>query len=334
MSLKRVLAFWPLCLILAFNSCDDNTDGPSGGGTGTSAAQADQITPAIAQSGANLLRTAQQYVGVLTSNLGPATDYGNLGSAYAVSQIINATYGTNLTTTSTNQLYDWLRSGYGTPVDPNTPGAVIISPSVEGYAGDVGVVGQNGVVYGNNSGTGAWEPNNTVSGWQNSFDGTSGTFAFLVNPGISPSSIAASEQSDTSGPVGGIAVLGSPDIVNSSIAKIDTDGDPTEQGYDATWQAQTSGGYNAAQTPFVVVTKAQMLNQGVSMGDWALVTNNATGQQTYARVGDSGPAGGSGEISEAAATAVGIQYTKSSATIGNPSVTVQIYPGTRNIQSM
>src|SRR5262249_23557466 len=99
-------------------------------------------------------------------------------------------------------------------------------------------------------------------------------------------------------------------------------------------QAQTSGGYNAAQTPFAVVTKAQILNQGVSMGDWALVTNNATGQQTYARVGDSGPAGGSGEISEAAATAVGIQFTKSSATIGNPSVTVQIYPGTRNIQSM
>jgi hypothetical protein len=119
MSLKRVLVFWPLCLLLAFNSCDDNTDGPSGGGTGTSAAQANQITQAIAQSGANLLRTAQQYV--LTNNLGPAIDYGDLGSAYAVSQIINAAYGTNLTTTSTNQLYDWLRSGYGIPVDPNTP---------------------------------------------------------------------------------------------------------------------------------------------------------------------------------------------------------------------
>ena len=333
MKTEKILVFW---LFLAFSSCDDNTDGPSGGGTGTSAAQADQITPAIAQSGANLLGTAQQYVGVLTSNLGPATDYGNLGSAYAVSQIINAAYGTNLTTTSINQLYDWLRSGYGTPVDPNTPGAVIISPSVEGYAGNVGVVGQNGVVYSNNSGTGTWEPNNTVSGWQNSFDGASGTFAFLVNPtaGTSPSSIAASEQSVTGGPVGGIAVLGSPAIVDSSTAKVDTDGDPSEQGYDATWQAQTSGGYNAAQTSFVVVTKAQMLNQGVSMGDWALVTNNATGQQTYARVGDSGPAGGSGEISEAAAAAVGIQYTKSSATIGNPSVTVQIYPGTRNIQSI
>ena len=125
--------------------------------------------------------------------------------------------------------------------------------------------------------------------------------------------------------------MGDPAIVTSSIAKIDTDGDPAEQGNDATWQARTSGGYDSAQTPFVVVTKAQVLNDGVSMGDWALITNNSTGQQTYARVGDVGPAGGSGEISEAAATAVGIQYTKSSATVGNPSVTVQIYPGTRNM---
>ncbi len=341
MAIKRVLVFLPLGL-LAFSSCDDNPEGPSGGGTGTSAAQANQITPSLAQSGANLLATAQQYVGGLNSNPGPATDYGNLGSAYSVSQIINATYGTNLATTSTNQLYDWLRSGFGTPVDPNTPGAVIISPSGSGYAGAVGVVGENGVVYSNNSGTGTWEPNNTVSDWQNTFDGTSGTFAFLVNPNSadqSPSldgtaSSVAPDPSVAGGPVGGIAALGSPAIVSNSIAKIDTDGDPSEKGYDATWQPQTSGGYNAAQTPFVVVTKAQMLDQDASMGDWALVINNATGQQTYARVGDSGPAGGSGEISEAAATAVGIQYTKSSATVGNSNVTIQIYPGTKNIQSM
>ena len=69
------------------------------------------------------------------------------------------------------------------------------------------------------------------------------------------------------------------------------------------------------------------------MGDWAMITNNATGQTTWARVGDSGNTGEYGEISEAAASAVGIQYN-SSGTVGNPSVTVRIYPGTKNLASM
>ena len=142
--LRRVLVLLALGICA---SCDDNIDGPSGGGSGESAQSANQTNAALAQSGASLLATAQGYAGVLTGDPGPATDYGNLGSAYAVSQVINATYGTSLSTTSTDQLYDWLRSGFGTPVDPNTPGAVIISPSVSGYGGNVGIVGENGVVY-------------------------------------------------------------------------------------------------------------------------------------------------------------------------------------------
>jgi hypothetical protein len=232
-------------------------------------------------------------------------------------------------------MYSELRNGMGVQVDPNNPppGAIIISPSQGDLAGHVGIVGYNGLVYSNSSSDGTWEQNYTLAGWHDAFDGSSGTYAFVLsNPAGAPdySATALSPDSSTSGgPQGGIGALGSPAIVTSSTAKIDTDGDPAEQAYDATWQSQTTGGYDSAQMPFVVVTRAQALNDGAAMGDWALVTNNATGQQTWARVGDIGPAGGSGEISEAAASAVGISYSKSSATVGNPSVTVQIYPGTR-----
>lgn len=135
------------------------------------------------------------------------------------------------------------------------------------------------------------------------------------------------------GPQGGIASLGSNVLRHSDIANIDSDGDPTAQSWDKTWQAQTSSGYNAATTPFVVATPQEQSQQGVQMGDWATVTNNATGQTTWARVGDSGNTNEYGEISEAAATAVGISYT-SQGTVGNPSVTVHIYPGSRNIANM
>jgi len=41
---------------------------------------------------------------------------------------------------------------------------------------------------------------------------------------------------------------------------------------------------------------------GVSLGDWASVSNPATGQSVYARAEDKGPPGGAGEISQAAAS--------------------------------
>ncbi len=75
-----------------------------------------------------------------------------------------------------------------------------------------------------------------------------------------------------------------------------------------------------------------MAANNVSIGDWATVTNNGNGQQTYARVEDVGPAGGTGEISQAAASAVGIQYLSNSSTVGDPSVTVTAYAGTAGIQ--
>ena len=171
-------------------------------------------------------------------------------------------------------------------------------------------------------------------------DGVNGSpAAFSLSSGMTQNPTLPSDSSFTlgsgvsSGPVGGISALGNNVLTHSDTANIDSDGDPTAQSWDTTWQATTSSGYNSATTPFVVATPQEQAQQGVQMGDWAMITNNATGQTTWARVGDSGNTGEYGEISEAAASAVGIQYN-SRGTVGNPSVTVRIYPGTKNLASM
>jgi hypothetical protein len=140
------------------------------------------------------------------------------------------------------------------------------------------------------------------------------------------------------GPQGGSQELGQASFDSGvTTAKVDTDGNPLMQGHDATWNANTSGhvngqAVNSAQYAYVVMSLRQMVASNVHLGDWATVTNPATGQSTYARVEDQGPDGGIGEISQAAATAVGIQYASNSSTIGNPSVDVRAYAGTASIQ--
>jgi hypothetical protein len=130
--------------------------------------------------------------------------------------------------------------------------------------------------------------------------------------------------------------FGGASFTSDSLAKIDTDGDPSEQGSDQTWNAETSGQINgqpvnSAEYAYVVMSQGQMAASGAQIGDWALVTNNETGQSMWARVEDVGPPGGTGEISEACATGIGIQFQNNSNTIGNPSVTVQVYSGTKSI---
>jgi len=140
------------------------------------------------------------------------------------------------------------------------------------------------------------------------------------------------------GPQGGREALGSASF-NSGVttAKIDTDGNPLMEGHDATWQADTSGhvngqAVNSVQYAYVVMSISQIDARGVALGDWATVTNAASGKTVFARVEDKGPPGGTGEISQAAASAVGIQYLPSSATVGDPSVIVEAYAGTSSIQ--
>ena len=129
-----------------------------------------------------------------------------------------------------------------------------------------------------------------------------------------------------------------------SSAKLDLDGNPAAQGLDPDWRAGTTGTVNgqpvnSAKYAYVVMSPGQMAASNVSLGDWATVTNNATGQTVYARVEDIGPEGGTGEISQATAGAVGIQQavvqTKdgpSTVTLGSPTVTVNVYAGTASIQ--
>jgi hypothetical protein len=146
------------------------------------------------------------------------------------------------------------------------------------------------------------------------------------------------------GPQGGISALGSPSF-NSGVttAKLDLDGNPAGQGQDPDWNPQTAGTVNgkpvnSAQYAYVVMSPNQMNDSGVSLGDWATVTNVSTGQTTFARVEDVGPKYGTGEISQAAASAVGIQQvvvqTKegpSTVPVGNPSVDVVAHAGTASV---
>jgi hypothetical protein len=140
------------------------------------------------------------------------------------------------------------------------------------------------------------------------------------------------------GPQGGAQAVGQGSFDSGvTTAKIDTDGNPLMQGHDSDWQPGTSGSVNgqpvnSAQYAYVVMSKRQMLEDGVSLGDWASVTNTATGQMTWARVEDKGPDGGIGEISQLAASNVGIQYAGNGFTIGDPHVEVVAYGGTADIQ--
>jgi hypothetical protein len=146
-------------------------------------------------------------------------------------------------------------------------------------------------------------------------------------------------------PQGGSSALGQASF-NSGVttAKLDLDGDPLGQGQDPDWNPETSGqvngqAVNSAKYAYVVMSIQQMNSSGVSLGDWASVTNPATGQSVYARVEDKGPPRGTGEISQAAASAIGIQQvvvqTKegpNTVPVGNPSVVVQAFAGTSGIQ--
>jgi len=189
---QRARSIWRIGGILLFGvllalagGCDDSSSSsssPSGAGGG-------QPTPpqtvdgASAASGQSLADAAIANVGKLNSNIGPQTDYGNRGCAWAVDQIVKAQTGLDFNTLSTAEMYNELRNGTGIAVDPNNPppGAIIISPTEGDITGHVGIVGYDGLVYSNSSATATWSQNYTVAGWHRFFDARSGTFAFVLS---------------------------------------------------------------------------------------------------------------------------------------------------------
>jgi hypothetical protein len=140
-------------------------------------------------------------------------------------------------------------------------------------------------------------------------------------------------------PAGGLSALGSSPSFSSgpTEAKLDFDGDPNGQ-TDPYWQATTAatvnGNYvNSKTYNYVVMSPRQMAASGVSLGDWATVSNASTGKTVFAKVSDIGPDGGVGEVSESVASNLGIQFLPSSATIGSNTILVNAFAGTSGISS-
>lgn len=144
-------------------------------------------------------------------------------------------------------------------------------------------------------------------------------------------------------PVGGTASLGQASFQASSTPKVDLDGWSGGNGVDVSWNPGTTGQVNgqavdANRYNYVVMSPSQMQASGVQIGDWAQVVNESTGQAVWARVEDVGPEGGQGEVSIAAAHAVGIGTTTiqtdqgtETVTTGDDRVTVTAYAGTSGI---
>ena len=171
-----------LGVVLALaGGCDDSSQSLNAGGGQATPSQT--VGQARAASGQSLAEAAITNAGKLSSDIGPQTDYGNRGCAWAVDQIVKAQTGVDFNTLSTAEMYNELRNGMGIPVDPNNPppGAIIISPTEGDLTGHVGIVGYDGLVYSNSSGTATWSQNYTVAGWHRYFDARSGTFAFVLN---------------------------------------------------------------------------------------------------------------------------------------------------------
>lgn len=136
-------------------------------------------------------------------------------------------------------------------------------------------------------------------------------------------------------PVGGDGSLGDPSYTFSNDAHIDTDGGTKYA--DPTQLATTSSGQNSDTYPGVVLTKS-MQAAGIQQGDYFKVTNNATGQTVMARVYDANfddakgiSHGDQAEISDYAASLLGIQLDSQGNTVGTNAITLRGYAGTAGL---
>lgn len=128
---------------------------------------------------AKLLARAVADVGKLSTRSDVGTDRGNLGCADAVTRILHDELAMSIALTlSTDELYEELKKANWKLVDPNTPGAVVVSPSNSHMHGHTGIVGDEEKIYSNSSATGLWSQNYTINKWLAYF-ARCGTYMFV-----------------------------------------------------------------------------------------------------------------------------------------------------------
>lgn len=129
-----------------------------------------------------LLAAAVADVGRLSTVGIKGTENGRLGCAAAVTAILHDELHLNIAKAlSTDVLYDELKNAGWKEVSTDTPGAVIISPTQGGQHGHTGIIGENGVIYSNNSDNGTWGDKFTVESWRAYYENhlKLHTYAFL-----------------------------------------------------------------------------------------------------------------------------------------------------------
>ena len=96
----------------------------------------------------------------------------------------------------------------------------------------------------------------------------------------------------------------------------------------------SSGTYlDASTTNYVALPTDSrgVTSDGAHVGDYVMVTNNSTGQSTWAVFGDSRGSNSDGlEMSAATASAVGVGYNTHGTTNNAGNITYTVYPGSRN----
>ena len=156
-----------------------NKDLSSGANTVSSDASSKIIASNSSQTsdtGWSMSQRAESSLGMST-NIGSQTDYGNLGCAYAVGQIITNALGENISTSlSTTQLNTDLSNSDKFTLVPGglsnaAPGDVVVSPTSNGSTGHTGIIGSNGTIISNSSSKGSVQDNYTSTTWNNYYGG-------------------------------------------------------------------------------------------------------------------------------------------------------------------
>jgi hypothetical protein len=161
-----------------------------------------------------LLAKAKAEVGVLSTKGDPDTEDGRLGCADAVTKILNKLGFPIRPTPSTDKLDQELGGAGWHKIDVTTsgavvpPGAVIVSPTRGAQHGHTGIVGENGLIYSNDSNTGLWKRNYTIATWLNKYKQLGlESHAFVPPADAAPAPVAPAVQAPPSGsdaPIGSI----------------------------------------------------------------------------------------------------------------------------------